>query len=250
MTLEADSWIARNHFMLRRLHSLTGIIPIGAFLIEHLLTNSLAFFGEKQFNIQVKWLHDLHYLIWLEVLFIFIPIAFHGLYGIVIALTARTNATRYPYADNWRFVFQRWTGIVTVLFIIVHLGHFRFAEWFGGTAYVHNENPYALTAGGFTNIAPGVIWYPIYLIGLATAVYHFCNGLVTFCITWGIAISVESRKRFTVLAAGVGALLMIWGVMSLYALATAKVPAASDELTPVENAAMVYQIPADPKAGS
>ena len=31
-----------NSFLLRRLHSLTGIVPIGAFLIEHFISNSEA----------------------------------------------------------------------------------------------------------------------------------------------------------------------------------------------------------------
>jgi succinate dehydrogenase / fumarate reductase cytochrome b subunit len=228
---------------------LTGIIPIGAFLFEHMLTNSLVWFGPEKFNAQVHWLHELHYLIWLEILFIFAPLAFHGIYGLVIALAARNNVTKHPYADNWRFFLQRWTGIITILFVLVHLGHFRFAHWFGGTGYVGYENPFALTVSGFANIPPGAIWYPIYVIGLAAAVYHFCNGLVTFCITWGIAISVQSRKRLTVAAAGVGALLMIWGVMALYALATTSASAPHD-LTPAQGTRLVQQQVPPPDSGS
>jgi succinate dehydrogenase / fumarate reductase cytochrome b subunit len=241
---DVESWMSRHHFALRRLHSLTGIIPIGAFLVEHMLTNSLAWFGAGKFNAQVHWLHELHYLIWLEILFIFAPLAFHGIYGLVIALTARHNVTQYPYADNWRFFLQRWTGIIAILFVLVHLGHFRFAHWFGGTAYVGCANPFVLTVSGFANIPPGTLWFPIYIIGLLAAVYHFCNGLVTFCITWGIAISVASRKRLTVVAAGVGAVLIVWGAMSLYALARAKAT-VPDELAPPEGTRLVQQqIPA------
>jgi succinate dehydrogenase / fumarate reductase cytochrome b subunit len=188
----------------------------------------------------VHWLHELHYLIWLEILFIFAPLVFHGIYGLFIALTARNNATKYPYADNWRFFLQRWTGIVAILFVLVHLGHFRFAHWFGGTGYVGHTDPFGLTVSGFANIPPGKIWYPIYVVGLVAAIYHFCNGLVTFCITWGIAISVASRKRLTVAAAGVGAVLLLWGVMSLYALATARAP-APHELEPPEADRLVQQ---------
>ena len=249
MAEDVESWTSRNHFALRRLHSLTGIIPIGAFLFEHMLTNSLTWFGPEKFNAQVHWLHELHYLIWLEVLFIFAPLAFHGIYGLVIALTARHNVTQYPYADNWRFLLQRWTGFIAIVFVLVHLGHFRFAHWFGGTGYVGCEDPFALTVSGFANIPPRGIWYAIYVIGLLAAVYHFCNGLVTFCITWGIAVSVASRKRLTVAAAGVGALLMIWGVMSLYALARARAP-APNELTPSEGTRLVQQEVPPPDSGS
>ena len=235
-----ESWTSRNHFMLRRLHSLTGIIPIGVFLIEHLLTNSLTWFGPEKFNAQVHWLHELHYLIWLEILFIFAPLAFHGIYGLLIALTARNNVTKYPYADNWRFFLQRWTGIITILFVLIHLGHFRFAHWFGGEVYPGHPDPFGLTQRGFQLIPPGMIWFPIYLIGLTAAVYHFCNWLVTFCITWGIAISVESRKRLSVVAGGVGVVLLVWGVMSLYALRTMR-PALPEDSAPSEGTRLVQQ---------
>ena len=32
-----------NSFLLRRLHSLTGIVPIGAFLLEHFISNYRGF---------------------------------------------------------------------------------------------------------------------------------------------------------------------------------------------------------------
>ena len=246
---DVESWTSRNHFMLRRVHSLAGIIPIGVFLIEHLLTNSLAWFGPAKFNEQVHWLHNLHYLIWLEILFIFAPLAFHGIYGLVIALSARNNVSKYPYADNWRFFLQRWTGIITIVFVLVHLGHFRFAHWFGGEVYPGHPDPFGLTQRGFQLIPPGVVWYPIYVVGLTAAVYHFCNGLVTFCITWGIAISVESRKRLTVAAAGVGLVLIVWGVMSLYALRSISATTPPD-VAPPEDARLVQHESPRPDGGS
>lgn len=248
MTDTAESWFNRHHFAIRRIHSLLGIIPIGAFLIEHLLTNSLAFFGPEKFNEQVRWLHNMHYLIWLEIFFIFLPIAFHGIYGLVIAWQAKNNPARYPYADNWRFVLQRWTGIFTFVFIIVHLCHFRFAHWFGGTHYVGVADPYKLTADGFNLVLPAVLWYLIYFLGFMTATYHFCNGLVTFCITWGISISVPSRKRFSILAAGVGVLLAIWGLMSLYGLAAGG--SASAPTPSIHNGAHTVHVDAPIQTGS
>jgi len=212
-----DSWMDRNHFLLRRVHSLLGIIPVGFFLIEHLLTNSLAWFGPEKFNEQVHWLHNLHYLLLLEIIFILVPIAFHGIYGVVIVLTAQNNPTRYPYLDNWRFALQRWTGVIAVIFIVVHLGHFRFAHWFGGEVYPGAPDPFALTQRGFYGIPPGVFWFPIYAIGLIAAVYHFANGICTFCITWGITIGDRSRRRLSVAAGGLGIILLIWGFMSLAA---------------------------------
>ena len=43
-----------NSFLLRRLHSLTGIVPIGAFLLEHFISNYEAFKGPEAYGAQVN----------------------------------------------------------------------------------------------------------------------------------------------------------------------------------------------------
>ena len=146
------AWMSKNEFLLRRLHSLSGVIPVGFFLLEHLFTNSMAFYGPEKFNEHVKWLHDLPYLAILEFGFIFMPLAFHGIYGIYIARTGRSNAAAYGYMDNWRYTLQRVTGYIAFVFIIAHLAHFRFAWLFGGTEYVNHPNPFELTRQGFVGM--------------------------------------------------------------------------------------------------
>jgi succinate dehydrogenase / fumarate reductase cytochrome b subunit len=41
-------------FVFRKLHQLTGIIPLGAFILEHLYTNSKALTGAADFNKAVE----------------------------------------------------------------------------------------------------------------------------------------------------------------------------------------------------
>jgi succinate dehydrogenase / fumarate reductase cytochrome b subunit len=48
-----------NSFVWRKLHSLLGIIPIGAFLLEHLLSNFEALKGPIAYGDQVKFLNGL-----------------------------------------------------------------------------------------------------------------------------------------------------------------------------------------------
>ena len=220
----APSLLQKHHFTLRRLHSLTGIVPIGAFLINHMLANSTAFLGEGHFNHHIELIHSLPWLVAVEVLFIFVPLAFHGIYGLVIALQGRPNQSQYPYMDNWRYTLQRITAYITIVFVVVHLLHFRFAHWFNLMEY-KDANPafYWITREGFLNVwLPTWLWMVIYSIGLAAAIFHFCNGIVTFCITWGITVSDESRKRMSVVAGGLGVVLLAWGALSLYALGTMK----------------------------
>jgi succinate dehydrogenase / fumarate reductase cytochrome b subunit len=221
------------HFLLRKLHSLTGIVPIGVFLFEHMLTNSMAFAGGRvKFNESVHFLHDLPYLLALEVFGIFLPLAFHAIYGIAIAWSGKSNVASYPYMDNRRYFLQRLSGYIAVAFLILHLMKFRFAHWFDwGPEYVGSTDPFEITrvglqawnpAGDF--IVPAWITFTIYWIGLAAACYHFANGIWSFCISWGITIGEKAQRRIGVVGALVGLLLFTWGSLGLYAFARAPEP--------------------------
>ncbi|MCK4873935.1 MAG: hypothetical protein KAS72_14535 [Phycisphaerales bacterium] len=247
----APSLLDKNHFALRRVHSLLGIVPIGLFLVNHMLANSTAFLGASHFNHHIGLIHDLPWLLWIEVLFIFLPLAFHGILGVVIALEARYNQNRYPYMDNWRYTLQRVTAYITIAFIAVHMLHYRFAHWFGiaanyGDAHHAAGGFYGFTIEGFQSGLLGLptwVWIVIYAIGLAAAVYHFCNGIVTFCITWGIVIGDESRKRLSLAAGALGVLMLVWGVVSIYALATVDPETITDDSVETHTA---YVIEAPP----
>ena len=53
-------------FVLRRLHSLSGIIPIGAFLVEHFLSNAFATRGPAAYTKQVEFLSSFPFVVGLE----------------------------------------------------------------------------------------------------------------------------------------------------------------------------------------
>jgi succinate dehydrogenase / fumarate reductase, cytochrome b subunit len=220
MAETALSCVDRNHFLLRRLHSLSGIVPVGVFLMFHLLANSTAFLGAESFDRFVGGIHYLPWLIATEIAFIFAPLAFHGIYGIVIALEGKTNQSQYPYLDNWRYTLQRITAWIVVVFIIIHLAHYRFAYLFGGKEFADAYPAFfTFTKAGFQHMwMPLWMWLAIYFIGTTATIYHFCNGLVTFCITWGITVGDASRKKMSVIALILGLVLMVWGMSSLVAL--------------------------------
>ena len=113
---------SKNEFYLRRLHSLLGIIPIGAFLIVHLMINHQATQGAEAFNKVAGFMESLPFLLVAELILIYIPILYHGLYGIHIAFTAKENIGHYSLFRNWMFALQRLTGIIAFVFIFVHLG--------------------------------------------------------------------------------------------------------------------------------
>jgi len=79
-------------FVWRKLHSLMGIIPIGAFLLEHLLSNFEALHGPAAYGAQVKFLNSLPLVRVLEWAFIFLPILYHGIYGVYIWLRGQSTS--------------------------------------------------------------------------------------------------------------------------------------------------------------
>lgn len=212
----------RNHFLLRRFHSLSGIVPVGAFLVEHLLTNSGSWYGPARYNKDVKWIQDMPFLFVLEWGFIFLPLAFHAIYGFYIALTARMNAFTYPYMNNRRYTLQRITAYITLTFLIIHLLKFRFAYLLGGPVFAEAADWFALTKQGLLHWHVGKLYMPawitlsFYTVGLTAAVYHFANGIWTFAISWGILGGPDSQRWFQYVCLLIGIVMCVWGYISLW----------------------------------
>lgn len=98
-------------FYSRKLHSLLRVIPLGFFLVEHMLTNFAAFDGGKEaFQSSVKMLNDLPLIFFLEMFGIWLPLLYHGVYGLYIAYTAKNNVGNFNYGRNVAFLWQRIMG--------------------------------------------------------------------------------------------------------------------------------------------
>src|SRR3954466_4425291 len=99
----------RTYFTLKKLHSLSGVVPTAGFLIFHLFENSKSVAGQAAFNETVGSIRSQPYLYFLEIGLI-APIVFHALLGIYIARTAKHNVGSYGFRANWMYSFQRATG--------------------------------------------------------------------------------------------------------------------------------------------
>ena len=115
----------------------------------------------------------------IEICLYAVPILFHAIYGIYIALQAKNNPGQYGYSRNWKFALQRWTAWYLVAFLIWHVGYLRiFTKGLNGTP-ISYELVQAYVSNPFV--------FVLYVIGMLAAIFHFCNGITTFCMTWGIA---------------------------------------------------------------
>src|SRR5437016_14636424 len=84
-----------HHFLLRRLHSRTGLV-FGGYLIVHLLVNATIAQGGEHYQQQVDKIHSLPFLPVIEWSFIYLPILYHTIYGVWITLTGQPNVANYP----------------------------------------------------------------------------------------------------------------------------------------------------------
>lgn len=172
-------------FFLRKLHSLSGVIPVGVFLVFHLFVNSLSQLGPQAYDGLIGTLRSTPYLLWIELLFIFLPLTFHALYGFYVAAQATNNLSRYSYVRNWMFFLQRWTGAIAFVFILYHVLTARFGEYFGLP-----EPSFDMMSGYMSNT-----WiFAFYIIGVVASVFHLANGLWLFGINWGILISPRAQR--------------------------------------------------------
>lgn len=231
--------LERHHFLLRRLHSLTGIVPIGVFLVAHLVTNSSLIWGRPAlrgehpelgwadggiayFAKEVQWINSqIPHLLLVE-LVLWVSIAFHAILGVLYARSGRGNTSRYAYGSNIRYALQRLTGYIAILFIFYHVATLRWGWTFlvpGGTHWRADYAASTLAAAikgaqtGWT--LPGVAVASLYFVGVSATVFHFANGLWTAAITWGLTVSAKAQQRWGYVCAATGAGLMLAGWSSL-----------------------------------
>lgn len=192
-------------FLLRKLHQLTGIVPLGLFLVVHLMTNAKAMYGEKVFNEAVADIHHLPFLLFIEIFGIFLPLLFHSVYGVIISTEAKANAGSYSYARNWFYILQRVSGIFLFFFILFHLLHYRFGL-FGGFGLTdiavagNADRSFSIVSHDMRQIWVLVV----YILGIAATAWHLAYGIFLFAVDWGIVIGEKAQKYLLYACAAIG----------------------------------------------
>ena len=179
-----------SHFLLRRIHSLTGVVPVGLFLVYHLYLQLYLHYGADIYNNQVNSFYDSPLATWALVIVVYIPLLFHSLLGVLLVFENKIQPS-YTYFSHLLYWLQRISGIGVLLFIIAHVWNAKLGPWIAGTWGTHFEH----LSSGFADPETGMLTKTVYLLGVLGAVFHFANGLITFCMTWGIALTPTSQKR-------------------------------------------------------
>jgi succinate dehydrogenase / fumarate reductase cytochrome b subunit len=198
-------------FVLRKLHQLSGIMPLGIFLLEHFYTNSKALNGAAAFNDAVRDLQSIPYILLIEIGGIFIPLIYHAVYGLVITIEARPNNLAYPYPRNWFYLIQRITGMILFFFIAFHVLNFRFGMIPGlNNVSVANEpgRAFEIVSKEFHMVSI----FLVYMVGITATVWHLANGIWLFMVDWGITIGERAQRLTGYACIGFGVVLLLVGI--------------------------------------
>lgn len=228
MDSSRQSFLVRNDFLIRRLHSLCGLIPVGAYMVVHLIVNASVINGPATFQNNVLNIHKLGALLPLiEWTFIFIPILFHMIFGFVIIAGGMPNPHNYPYSANYRYTLQRATGMIAAVFITLHVFHMH--GWIHNESWLHRVveplggaqfRPYNATSTAGMALQ-NVVVVVLYAIGITACVYHLANGIWTMGITWGVWTSPRAQRRASYVCTGFGILLMVVSATALFGIRAA-----------------------------
>jgi succinate dehydrogenase / fumarate reductase cytochrome b subunit len=180
-----------NYFFIRRLHSLLGIIPIGAFFLVHMLLNSRAMQSPEAYQWVPDTLEQVPYIWAIEIGLILLPLAFHAILGAFIIYWGDINAQKpaLGWYENWAYVLQRATGIFLFVMLIFHLLQTYLVKV---DKKLHGEHFDIF--GTMQQLFANPAWVWIYIAFVLIAAYHFGNGIFNFLYKWGFTSSKLSQR--------------------------------------------------------
>ena len=217
-----QSWIQRNEFALHKIHSITGIFPVGFYLLQHMVLNSFALAGPEAYNGVIEFFEGLpyHLLLALKYLVVWIPLIYHTIYGFMIAFRQDAKTTKSSSYSKYRqhgyFVWQRISGIALAAFLVYHMATTSVAGSIYGQESVNfYENWAARLQSPFIGETPTYGIFLVYALGVGLAGYHFGYGLWHFSIRWGIAVSEKAQNAMAKVGQLVAIGIFVLGIAAM-----------------------------------
>jgi succinate dehydrogenase / fumarate reductase cytochrome b subunit len=190
-------------YLLRKLHSFTGILPVGAFLAEHFWSNSAVLVSPQKYDSVSQDLQTIPFRPLVEWGAIFLPLLFHSFYGMYIWIRGKSNFSSYPWVGNWLFTTQRYTGLIAFVYIGWHLYTQRWMT--------HGKSTYAEVEHFFHN--PWFLAFTV--VGILASSFHLGIGIWNFLCKWGLAATVNAQRLAGRLGIAVALVFSVVGVLIL-----------------------------------
>lgn len=228
----------RENYVLHRIHSLTGIVPVGYYMVQHLALNTFSIASPEAFNGVIHFFEAIpkHILLVMEAGMIWLPLAFHAVYGLFIIGRAQPNyfGTKFGWSQNAMYTLQRWSGIFIFLFLIAHVSMTT------GQKYLTNS-PKVIEYAAMQQFFTSNLYLPLafYALGILASSYHLAYGVWNFCVRWGITVSDAAQLRIQKISAVLFVALTLMGWAALGGFLIHKVEPKAVEATalvaPVSN---------------
>lgn len=204
----------KESYFWHKLHSLTGVIPTGFYLVQHLVLNSFSLGGPEKFNGVIGFFDGMpkHFLYFLKFGVIWPALIFHAVYGLFIVSRGKENYTNsvLKYRENRYYWLQRMSGIFAFLFLCYHMATTSIMGQIQGPAVIEYASWHDRLTGLFGLV--GVF----YVLGIVACAYHFSYGIWNFCIRWGITISERAQQGMAKFSFGAFVAISLIGLVALY----------------------------------
>ena len=200
--------VAGRRFVIAKLGSFIGLVPLGVWTANHLWNNLAAFSGGAEWSESVTHhANPIGDYMGLAALIIFI--LWHAVWGIQRIAASKGNT--HPYYGNLRWWLQRISAIGLFFFIAAHLYLAKFQPLI---ATGHPETFQSMAA----HMAHHLPTLGVYILGIAAIAFHLGNGLWNFSFSFGLLTSQRGLKWGAWVSALVVVALLIVGWLAVFAL--------------------------------
>lgn len=180
---------------------LTGFFLI-TFLLVHATVNAFIFNndnGEMFNNAAGFMLHN--YVVRILEIGLFVGFILHIIQGLTLWRQNRAarkidyNKKNYPREIKWYSRTMGWLGTLILLFLIMHLAHF----WSQTKQELYFEGPVINLYDQMRIVFTNPVWFTLYMIGLASLLFHLLHGFKSAFQTFGI-----NNRRWLPIIKGIG----------------------------------------------
>jgi succinate dehydrogenase / fumarate reductase cytochrome b subunit len=183
------------------LMAFTGFFLI-AYLIVHATINAFIFFNDngQTFNTVASFmLHN--YVIRILEVGLFAGFILHIVQGLILwkqnksARKIQYKKQNYLKEINWNSRVMGWLGTFILLFLVMHLYHF----WMNTKSELYFHGPEINLYEQMKEIFTNPVWFVLYMIGLASLLFHLLHGFKSAFETFGI-----NNRKWTPVIRGIG----------------------------------------------
>jgi succinate dehydrogenase / fumarate reductase cytochrome b subunit len=108
------------------------------------------------------------------------------------------------------FMLQRTTGVITLIFVAWHFFGTRFQVAIGNVEHANLGTT-------MHDLLTNPYYFAFYVIGVVSSTFHFCNGMWSFLVSWGITIGPRAQRVSTYVWLGAFVLITTMFILSLTA---------------------------------